>query len=165
MLGAAIYFLVVRKLLIKNGSYVNRLPQKLDLEELLYRPLLTRWLPTLFGWIAALFGENRLTTLFSKGALRFGAWLASLFGENRITAVLSRQGLSFAGWLGKLFGENRLTARLCRGLESQSAKRTEEVCNAPDGLLRLLAGTVYREIHGADAPTVRTAQNEKRKRK
>ncbi len=58
LVGAALYLLVVRPLLTrrneKTGSreYVNRWPARLDLEELLYRPLLTRWLPGLMGAVA-----------------------------------------------------------------------------------------------------------------
>lgn len=47
-IGAALYFLVVRKLLAKkeNGQvvYLDLWPEKLDLEELIYRPALLRWL-------------------------------------------------------------------------------------------------------------------------
>ncbi|MCF0146351.1 MAG: sodium:proton antiporter, partial [Eubacterium sp.] len=71
-IGALIYILIVRGLLMKplkkaaasntapasasifsaNRSYVNRWPQRLDLEELLYRPLLLRILPAIGGAVA-----------------------------------------------------------------------------------------------------------------
>ena len=69
-IGAILYLLVVRKWLMKDGVYVDRWPAKLDLEELIYRPLLLKWLPGLFGRIAALFGENRVTAPLCKGAVR-----------------------------------------------------------------------------------------------
>lgn len=57
-IGAALYFVVVRLWLMKrSGSvasareYVNRLPRWMDLEELLYRPILLRILPFGFGMI------------------------------------------------------------------------------------------------------------------
>ena len=75
-IGALVYLLVVRKWMVKDGAYVDRWPAKLDLEELVYRPLLLRWLPGLFGWIAALFGENRLTAPLCKGLLRLVGILA-----------------------------------------------------------------------------------------
>ena len=56
--GAALYLLAVRPLLMKKDAatgvrvYVNRWPGWLDLEELLYRPLLTRWLPGILGGAA-----------------------------------------------------------------------------------------------------------------
>jgi len=48
-IGALLYFLVVRKLLMKKGEYVSLWPTWLDLENLLYRPLLLTVLPCLFG--------------------------------------------------------------------------------------------------------------------
>ncbi len=44
-IGLAVYLLIVRPLLMRKGEYLNRWPAKLDLEELLYRPLLMKWLP------------------------------------------------------------------------------------------------------------------------
>lgn len=73
-IGFALYFGFVRTVLMQQKDdvriYVNRWPQWLDLEELLYRPLLLRWLPGVFGAIAVLFGENRLTAPLAKGVLR-----------------------------------------------------------------------------------------------
>ena len=69
-IGAAVYLLVVRRVLMKNGIYRNCWPARLDLEELLYRPLLLRGLPGLFGAIAVLFGENRILAPLSRGLFR-----------------------------------------------------------------------------------------------
>lgn len=73
-IGFALYFGVVRTLLMsgKKGRriYVDRWPARLDLETLLYRPLLLKWLPGILGPIAALFGENRLLKPLAKGTLR-----------------------------------------------------------------------------------------------
>ncbi|MBQ3484795.1 MAG: sodium:proton antiporter [Clostridia bacterium] len=48
-IGLAVYLLVCRPLLMRKTEggreYVNRWPARLDLEELLYRPLLMKWLP------------------------------------------------------------------------------------------------------------------------
>lgn len=49
VIAAVLYFLIIRRLLIKNGEYVNCWPKWLDLEELLYKPLLMSLLPLLFG--------------------------------------------------------------------------------------------------------------------
>ena len=51
-IGAMVYLFVVRRLLFREGSYVNLWPEKLDLEEGLYRPALTKWIPgiLLFGF-------------------------------------------------------------------------------------------------------------------
>ncbi|MDO4492559.1 MAG: complex I subunit 5 family protein [Clostridia bacterium] len=77
-IGAALYFLFIRKVLMKNGAYVDRWPKKLDLEELVYRPLLTKVLPGVGGAFAALFGENRITTPLAKGTLRVSGILGRI---------------------------------------------------------------------------------------
>lgn len=76
VIGAVVYFLVVRKLLMKNGSYENRWPAWLDLENLLYRPLLLKWLPGFFGALLAVFGENKLTRPIFKATLRVAGILS-----------------------------------------------------------------------------------------
>lgn len=52
LIGAVIYVFAVRFLLHKE-TYIDAWPKRLDLEDLLYRPLLLKWLPGLFG---AVFG-------------------------------------------------------------------------------------------------------------
>ena len=49
LIGAAVYLLFIRRVLMKDGSYVNLWPKWLDLEELLYRPLLLTVLPVICG--------------------------------------------------------------------------------------------------------------------
>ena len=44
-IGLVVYLLICRPLLMKKGAYLNRWPEKLDLETLLYQPLLMKWLP------------------------------------------------------------------------------------------------------------------------
>ncbi len=57
MIGAALYFLIVRKLFIRknadgSSSYVNLWPSKLDLLTLIYEPVLMVALPAVFGFIS-----------------------------------------------------------------------------------------------------------------
>lgn len=47
VIGAVLYLVVVRKLLMKNGEYLNRWPKYLDLEDYFYRPLLLTVLPNI----------------------------------------------------------------------------------------------------------------------
>lgn len=60
-IGVLVYLLFVRRVLMRkeagtgNRVYVNRWPGWLDLEELLYRPLLLRILPVVFGVICRVF--------------------------------------------------------------------------------------------------------------
>lgn len=58
-IGALVYLVVVRKFLMekqKDGKviYVNRWPQKLDLEDSLYRPILLKLLPSIFGTLCGI---------------------------------------------------------------------------------------------------------------
>ena len=79
VIGLGLYFLFIRKFLMKDGRYVDRWPEKLDLENLLYRPLLLKWLPGVFGKISALFGENKLTAPLAKITLRISGILGRVF--------------------------------------------------------------------------------------
>jgi len=63
-IGAVVYLLVVRRVLYREGSYRNLWPERLDLENAVYRPLLVRILPGIFGAIASVFGENRVLPAF-----------------------------------------------------------------------------------------------------
>lgn len=58
-IGAVVYFLAVRKLLMKKSErgmyYVNCWPQWLDLEELVYRPMLLNLLPLIGGVFCRVF--------------------------------------------------------------------------------------------------------------
>ena len=54
VIGSALYLLVVRRWMMVDGVYVNRWPDRLDLEERLYRPLVLRFLPGFFGWVCGL---------------------------------------------------------------------------------------------------------------
>ena len=79
VIGMALYFLFIRKFLMKKGKYLDLWPEKLDLENLFYRPLLLKWLPGVFGWVSALFGENKLTGTIAKGVLRISGILGRIF--------------------------------------------------------------------------------------
>ena len=73
-IGACLYLFFIRKVLMREGRYVNLWPAKLDLEELVYRPLLTRWLPEVFGNLARLFGENVLLIPLARLTLLAGSF-------------------------------------------------------------------------------------------
>ena len=130
-IGGAVYLLIVRRVLMRDGHYVNLWPGKLDLEELVYRPVLTRFIPDTLGAIAIIFGENRvlkpvLSAFFTKG---FGV-LASAFGENKLLRPLCRAFLSAACLAARIF-ESLL-----------------------DGFILLLRKTVMRErrVRGRENP-------------
>jgi NADH:ubiquinone oxidoreductase subunit 5 (subunit L)/multisubunit Na+/H+ antiporter MnhA subunit len=147
-IGFALYFGVVRTVLMRreNGVrvYVNRWPARLDLEELVYRPLL-RWLPGLLGPLAALFGENRISTPLARGVWKLGCRLAALFGENRITEPAAKRVFRIASGTSAQFGENRVLApaakRGFKGLKVAAHALSDLV----DALVLLLKKTVYRD--------------------
>ena len=74
-IGAAVYLTVVRKWMMVDGVYVNRWPVWLDLEELLYRPLLRKVLPAIAGFVCNLLEkipEVLITVLPRLGGLIAG---------------------------------------------------------------------------------------------
>ena len=144
-IGAAVYLGVVRTWMIRKGRYVNRWPARLDLEDLLYRPLLLRWLPGLLGRISALFGENRLTKKLCAGVLGLGGWAAGLFGENRLTKKLAAKTLQTGDRVGVLFGENRVTAPGARGIFRLGRLISHAFSDSLDACVLLLRRTVFRQ--------------------
>ncbi len=52
-IGVALYFTVVRGWMMRCGEYVDRWPARLDLEELIYRPLILTILPGFFGGLCS----------------------------------------------------------------------------------------------------------------
>ncbi|MBR2527943.1 MAG: NADH dehydrogenase [Blautia sp.] len=99
-IGALVYFFFVQNVLVRENSYVNLWPAGLDLEELLYRPALTRWLPSAFGDFAAVYGENQILTPLCRYGLAGLGKAAELFGRNLLLIPLCR-GI---WWLGNLSG-------------------------------------------------------------
>ncbi len=90
-IGLLVY-LFIRKVLMKeeNGRkvYVNRWPAKLNLEELIYRPLLLKALPGLFTGIFK--GLIRFTEIIWNGLVKFGkgvGFVTSAFAESVIYSV------------------------------------------------------------------------------
>ncbi len=80
--GAAVYFLVIRRLLMKDGRYVDRFPKRFTLEDTFYRPILCGLIPDVVGAFTAIFGENRILKNIChfclKGAGAVSAWLSDL---------------------------------------------------------------------------------------
>ena len=131
-IGAAVYLVIVRRVLMRDGHYANLWPEKLDLEELIFRPVLTKYIPDALGAITIIFGENRvlkpvLSAFFTRG---FGA-VATMFGENKLLRPLCRAGLAAACFASRVF---------------------ESVL---DGFILLLRKTVMREknVQGREDPS------------
>lgn len=177
--GALVYCLVVRRLLMRDGRYVNLWPAKLDLEDLVYRPLLLKWLPGFFGPICAVFAENKLSRRLYRGGLALFGRVAALFGENRLTAPLFRWflaipmgegsrllgenrfsgeafriGLHALSWTGDVTGNNRVTAPLARYVMRLFSMIFHALLDLPDALVYLLHRSVFRDSR---IPTEETA--------
>ena len=79
-IGAVVYLTVVRRwMMVKNAEgkrvYVNRWPDWIDLEEKLYRPLLLKLLPGLFGFLCSVldnFLDVAVVVLKTAGAILAG---------------------------------------------------------------------------------------------
>ena len=88
LIGLLVYLLLVRHVFIKDGRYVNLWPEKLDLEDLLYRPLLTRWLPNIFGEFARVFGEDMILVPLARAAVFAGSLIGRILSDSLDASVV-----------------------------------------------------------------------------
>lgn len=112
----------------KKGQkvYVNVWPSKLDLEELLYRPLLLKWLPVLFSTLFK--AMIALAKLLWKGLLIAGMWIG---------IVLS----SFFEWM--LYGIKRLFFKELQENKPTPVKdRILAAYAENDDTLRIVSGSI-----------------------
>lgn len=80
-IGAAVYLTVVRGWMMEKQTdgtkiYVNRWPGFLDLEDRLYRPLLLKILPGIFGWACGVL--DRIVDVIAGILPKVGAFLAGI---------------------------------------------------------------------------------------
>ena len=150
-IGGAVYLLFVRRVLYRNHSYVNLWPKKLDLEDLVYRPMLTRWLPDFFGDVAAIYAEHSILIPVCQGILSGGKAAAGFFGENMILKPLSIALMKAAGFLGLVFSSSMdaLIVLTRRTVVREKKLRTEEDIK-PSGWMVL-----REEVHDAATPILR----------
>ncbi len=106
LIGLLVYLVLVRHVFIRDGRYVNLWPEKLDLEDLLYRPLLTVWLPTVFGEFARVFGENRILAPVCRQIPKAFGLAASVFGENMILVPLARAVVFMGSLIGRVLSDS-----------------------------------------------------------
>ena len=134
-IGAAVYLLFVRRVLLRDGRYVNLWPEKLDLEEGLYRPLLTKILPAFFGGLASVFGENRVLAPVGR----------------TLTGIPEERGEGTLPAAAALFGENRILRPLSSWILLTASVLTKVLSGGVDGLVILLRMTLIREVPVHDA--------------
>lgn len=117
-IGAAVYLVFIRGLLMKPGkvqgskAYVNPWPAWLDLEELLYRPLLLSLLPLLCGILCRVLDSavDLLVVLLRKTIYRNSPLPHELPEGNTLTTVLGHV-LNGIQWLGNHTWNRRHPAR------------------------------------------------------
>ena len=96
IIGGMVYLVIVRKVLLrKKEGYVNLWPAWLDLEERVYRPLLTRILPGVCGSFARIFGENLILKPLSRAGLLIASIVGRIFdmGPDSLIVLLRRTAL------------------------------------------------------------------------
>ena len=98
-IGAGLYLTVVRQGMMAEGIYIDRWPKWLDLEEKLYRPLLLKVLPGIFGGICSFL--DRAMDLLTNWLPKIGAFFAKLLDGTPDVAVkvLPSLGAGIAGVL------------------------------------------------------------------
>ena len=75
-IGAALYLTVVRRWMVTDGTYVNRWPEWLDLEERIYRPLVLTILPGICGWTCSVL--DKIMDVISGILPQVGAGIAGV---------------------------------------------------------------------------------------
>ena len=108
-IGAVLYLTVVRRWMMADGVYVNRWPQWLDLEEKLYRPLLLKILPGIFGGICSLL--DRFFDVVAAILPKVGAGIAGVLDilTDGIVVLLRKTVYRDARYHGELEEGNALT--------------------------------------------------------
>ncbi|MCR5431429.1 MAG: sodium:proton antiporter [Lachnospiraceae bacterium] len=91
--GAVIYIFVIRRFLtvkddVKGRIYIQRWPLWLDIEEVIYRPLLLKILPAVLGFVCRFFA-NTLPEFIARYVMKFSKLTAKIFGNlfDRIVTV------------------------------------------------------------------------------
>lgn len=98
-IGAVVYWFIVRKVLIRKNDqgvteYVNLWPEKLDLEELVYRPLLMVWLPKIFGAVCGFIAsipDSKLVRVIIPGAIAHVTEFIANIPDSRFIRVFCPQ--------------------------------------------------------------------------
>ena len=108
-IGVLVYFVAVRGWMMKNGDYVDRWPAWLDLEERLYRPLIQKLLPKIFGGICMIL--DRGPDLLAAALPKIGAFLAGIMDilADSVVVLLRRTVYRDSPQPGELEEGNALT--------------------------------------------------------
>lgn len=96
VIGGLVYGLVIRKLLMKEKRYINPWPKWLDLEELIYRPVLLGFLPFISRLLCRVFDSlpDGIVVLLRRTIYRDSPLPYELPEGNGVTLALGR-GMNF----------------------------------------------------------------------
>ena len=106
VIGILVYVLIVNKFMIKDDKYIDLWPSKLDLEDLIYRPLLLKWLPNIFGSISRIFAENIITKKICEYALKVSGIISSIFADNIVTSLVYKYSLRVTGVISRAVNDS-----------------------------------------------------------
>ncbi len=87
IIASCVYFIVVRKITVKNGKYVN--PFTFDLQDNVYMPVIEKTVNISYA-VLSVFGENKITKPVAKGIMNGSYGILSAFGENKLIVPLSK---------------------------------------------------------------------------
>lgn len=109
--GAVVYLFAIRRLLMREGDYVDKWPKWLDMENLLYRPLLLGFLPVVCGIVCRVFDSVvditvviLRKTLYKDSPLPYERWEG-----NAITAAAGKTMNALQSLRNHLWGRKKQT--------------------------------------------------------
>ena len=106
IIGVLTYIFIVRKFMIRNGEYVNLWPEKLDLEDLVYRPLLLKVLPDIFGCISKIISDSIDTIVDSHIILNTFGYLSEVISDSVDSIIDSHIVIKVLGFISHLFSDS-----------------------------------------------------------
>ncbi len=140
----AVVCALIHRFLVRNRAYLNRWPAWLDLESLLYRPLVTRILPAIGGAFASCCHhllDNRLVLVRIPAAVSALTRAADHILDNRLLRVWIPAAVSALTRALDCIVDNRLLRVWIPAAVSALSRAVE---NGPDALVVALRHSVFR---------------------
>lgn len=109
IIGVLIYLIIARPVLMKDGVYVNRWPQWIDIEDYIYRPLLLTVLPFIGGFISRICDSliDGIAVLIRKTILKDSPLPYELDEGTEFTHVLGMISNCIQFTINKLFRRDK----------------------------------------------------------
>ena len=150
LIGVAVYLFYVRKRLYsEKEGYLNRWPQWLDLEELFYRPVFTRFLPwlgcTVASFLDSIPGSKLIMEWIPKGVSAVFAFLDHLPDSKPVKEWIPKGISAVFGFLDRL-PESRLMTKVIPGVLTAVARIFDELVDHVMLLIKELFLTNREEL-------------------